>query len=259
MVTASGPATWADLDRELDAWRVLGRAAPLWWRDDDAIAATPALARLQTVSGEGGVPVCLAVIPAAMTDDLAPALAAHVTVVPHGFAHRNHAGPGARKAEFGADRPLSVMAAEVAAGWQRIRDRFAARARPVFVPPWNRVTEALLPHLRQAGLTGLSAKGPRAIPSVTGITVRDVAVDIIDWRGGRGFLGTGAVLGQIVEGLQARRLGEGDADHGPLGILTHHLVHDDAAWDFLVALCRHLDRSGAVRWQDVDAVFTRAG
>ena len=259
MVTAGGPATWADLDRELDAWGDLGRTVPLWWRDDDAVAATPALARLQQVSGDGGAPLCLAVIPAAMTEDLAPALAAHVRVVPHGFAHRNNAGPKAKKAEFGADRPLPVMAAEVAEGWQRIRERFAARARPVFVPPWNRVTETLLPHLRHAGLTGLSAKGPRAIPRVTGITVRDVAIDIIDWRGGRRFLGTGAVLGERVGGLRARRLGEIDADQGPLGILTHHLVHDDEAWDFLAALCRHLAGSGVVRWQDVDAVFATAG
>jgi len=258
MVSVTGPADWAGLAAELTVWKDMGKAAPLWWRDDDAIAATPALDRLQQVTGAGGAALCLAVIPGHMTEDLAPALAAHVTVVPHGFAHRSHAAPGAKKAEYGADRPLAEMASEIATGWRRVHDRFGARARPVFVPPWNRMADALLPLLPAAGLTGLSAKSPRVVPRVTGITVRDAAVDIIDWRGGRRFLGTGAVLGQIVEGLRARRPGGVDADKGPLGILTHHLVHDEEAWEFLAALCSHLAHSGGARWLDVDAVFAEA-
>lgn len=259
MVSATGPAEWSDLAAELAVWKEMGIAAPLWWRDDDAIAATPALDRLQQVSGAGGAPLCLAVIPAHTTGELAPALAAHVTVVPHGFAHRSHAALGTKKSEYGTDRPLPEMATEIAAGWQKVRDHFGSRARPVFVPPWNRMADALLPLLPEAGLTGLSAKSPRVVPRVTGITVRDVAVDIIDWRGGRRFLGTGAVLGQIVEGLRARRPGGVDADQGPLGILTHHLVQDDEAWDFLAALCGQLARSGGACWLDVDAVFAEAG
>ena len=37
---------WADLDAELDRWKAAGRAATLWWRDDDATRPTPALDRL---------------------------------------------------------------------------------------------------------------------------------------------------------------------------------------------------------------------
>jgi len=151
------------------------------------------------------------------------------------------------------------MANEIAAGWRTVHERFGARARPVFVPPWNRLDDRLLPSLRAAGFSGLSARGPRALPRVTGITVRDVSVDIIDWRVTRGFRGAAAVLGEIVGGLAARRAGGVDADQGALGILTHHLVHDDAAWDFLATLGRHLERSGTARWHDVDAVFAGAG
>lgn len=254
-MSADDPA-WTVLDRELESWRSTGRHAPLWWRDDDAVAATPALSRLLQLSGEERVPVCLAVIPARFSRDLVSALmGSDATVVAHGHAHENHAPADAKKAEFGADRPLPAMAGELADGRQRIHDAFGPRARPVFVPPWNRMTDSLLPHLAPAGFTGLSAKGPRPVPRVTGVTVRDVSVDIIDWRGGRGFLGLSTVLAQIVDGLRRRRLGEIDPDQGPLGILTHHLVQDDAAWSFLAALCGRVERSGAARWLDVDAVF----
>ena len=57
----SGPDA---LDRELDAWAAAGRVAEAWWRDDDATAPTPALARLLEARRAAGAPVALAVIPA---------------------------------------------------------------------------------------------------------------------------------------------------------------------------------------------------
>ena len=37
---------WDALDAELAHWATEGLRLPLWWRDDDAIAPTEALARL---------------------------------------------------------------------------------------------------------------------------------------------------------------------------------------------------------------------
>ncbi|MEK9660397.1 MAG: hypothetical protein VW644_01455, partial [Alphaproteobacteria bacterium] len=39
-------APWDALAAELDVWAAAGRTATLWWRDDDADAASPALERL---------------------------------------------------------------------------------------------------------------------------------------------------------------------------------------------------------------------
>ena len=50
------------LTDEFDRWADQGLTATLWWRDDDAIAPTPALDRL--LDAAGPVPLTLAVIPA---------------------------------------------------------------------------------------------------------------------------------------------------------------------------------------------------
>jgi hypothetical protein len=69
---AANSANWADLAAELDRWEKAGRVADLWWRDDDAVAATPQLDALLHLAGE--VPVALAVIPALARPELAEAV-----------------------------------------------------------------------------------------------------------------------------------------------------------------------------------------
>jgi hypothetical protein len=71
-VAAAKSAEWCDLVDELDRWEEAGRVAQLWWRDDDAVAPTPALDRLLDVAA--GIPLSLAVIPAEMVRELATAL-----------------------------------------------------------------------------------------------------------------------------------------------------------------------------------------
>ena len=56
---------WTPLETELARWSAQGRTLPLWWRDDDAVAETPALRKLTELSERLGLPVHLAVIPAA--------------------------------------------------------------------------------------------------------------------------------------------------------------------------------------------------
>jgi len=53
---------WGALEAELDIWQSAGRSASFWWRDDDAIAATPELDRLLALAQDA--PIGLAVIPA---------------------------------------------------------------------------------------------------------------------------------------------------------------------------------------------------
>src|SRR5215472_4002810 len=88
-------AGWPDLAEELERWGEAGREATLWWRDDDAIAASAELDRL--------VPLALAVIPALADAGLAARLAAarqsEVAVLQHGWRHTDHAD-GGRKSEF---------------------------------------------------------------------------------------------------------------------------------------------------------------
>jgi hypothetical protein len=243
---------WDALARELDRWGAVGRAATLWWRDDDASAPSPALDRLLAL-GAGRAPVALAVVPEPAGEMLARRLATapFARVLQHGWAHRNHRPAGERSAEYATDRPLAVMTDELARGRERLRDLFGARALPVLVPPWNRIDDAVVAALPALGLRYLSVFGPRApgTPSVV-----NTHVDPIAWRAGRGFVGEEKALGALVRQLADRRSGTVD-DAEPTGLLTHHLVHDAALWRFLDRLLARTAAHPAARWLDAKNVF----
>src|SRR5437879_1194895 len=150
-VTAALTAEWPDLVAELDRWGEAGQVASLWWRDDDAVAATPELHSLVRLAGEA--PLALAVIPADLDPDLPAFLQAmpRVAVLQHGWRHVNHAAIGAKKSEYPATRNTAAVAAELAAGRDRLAACFGAQALPVFVPPWNRFAAEFVPFLTQPG------------------------------------------------------------------------------------------------------------
>lgn len=244
--------TWDDLSRELDAWGEAGRTASFWWRDDDAAALVPALRRLLDLAD---APLTLAVIPAAAE---AMTLPDHVSVVPHGYAHRNRAGTGQKKCEFPPNEDRATMLDELKRGVLALRQMHARHFRPVLVPPWNRIDHALLPLLPRIGLHGISTFGARdAGMAAPGLFRVNTHVDVIDWHGGRGFVGEAAALGSLVRHLVARRSAVVDAGE-PTGLLTHHLQHDEATWAFVGTLIRYTSAHPAARWLDVDAAFGAA-
>ena len=248
---------WGDLERELDAWADAGRQATLWWRDDDAVEPTPALARLLALSRNNRVPLALAVVPAPAVPALAAALRDQPTVTPvqHGYAHRNHAAGGAKGGELGPTRPIGANERELSRGWRRMGALFGAAALPVLVPPWNRIDRALIPSLPRLGFCGLSTYGARASAEpVPGLVQVNTHLDIIDWRGSRGFVGEGKALEQLVAHFRARRERTVDPAE-PSGLLTHHLVHDAGAWAFIAALVIRIGRHGAGRWLAPTEVF----
>jgi hypothetical protein len=253
---------WAVLAAELDRWDALGRRATLWWRDDDACRNTPALQRLLAIAGGCRVPVAIAVIPAALEHSLTAAIAAshHAIVVQHGYAHRNHAPPGARNWELGAHRDPVQVVAELALGQERLAAAFGAGFVVAMVPPWNRIDGDVVRRLPAAGFLGLSTFGPRASSQAAPRLVQcNTHVDLIAWRKGGGFIGEAAAIERIVGHLQARRVGNVDAAE-PTGVLSHHLDFGDDAWRFLEALFAHTQRHRAVDWiEAADAFAADAG
>jgi peptidoglycan/xylan/chitin deacetylase (PgdA/CDA1 family) len=251
---AYAPGSWSDLFRELDCWREAGRVAPLWWRDDDAVTATPQLGEILRIAD--GVPLALAVVPAEARPELAAVLrdAPSVSVLQHGWSHANHARIG-KKSEYPAERAAAEAAGEIAEGRDRLAALFDGRALPVFVPPWNRIASELVPVLADAGVSALSAlttakeaQAPaRRHPALASI---DAHVDVTDWRHGKRFLGTDAALGALLFWLRACRLGMA-APAAPIGILTHHLVMDPETAKFLECLCALIAGHGAARWIDI--------
>ncbi len=252
--------SWAALDRELDLWLALDRRATLWWRDDDACGDTPALQRLLAIARAHDVPVTVAAIPAKSVSTLADAIApfSQPTIVQHGYAHANHAPPGERGAELGNHRPLDERLDELANGRRALTRLFGGRFSAVLVPPWNRIDADSLPALPSAGIHGVSCFGARTSPHPhAGIAQVNTHVDPIAWRRDRAFIGEANALLRLIGHLRARRLAEVDASE-PTGILTHHLVFPDAAWDFLDALFARTRRHAAAAWLDVHALFDSA-
>jgi peptidoglycan/xylan/chitin deacetylase (PgdA/CDA1 family) len=248
-IDTTATADWPDLVGELDRWGAAGRVAVLWWRDDDAVAATRQLDALLRLADE--VPIALAVIPALARPDLAEALheRPEVAVLQHGWRHVNRAVAG-RKSEYPLGRSAVMVAAEIAAGQARLRALFGPRALPVLVPPWNRFAEEYLPLLPAAGIAGLSAMASqrRVVATPHSMVGLDVHVDLVAWRGDRGFVGTAAALGGLIGQLRARRRADGAGDAPPLGILTHHLIMDGATAAFLDRLIAAASGHAAIRW-----------
>ena len=233
----------------------------MWWRDDDAAAPGPALDRLAGIAREHAVTVGLAVIPALASGALAAWIeSARVEVLQHGWAHRNHAADGEKKSELGRHRAPGVVTAELVKGLAKLRGLAGdqgltgahglarARSLPVLVPPWNRIDPALIPALPAAGFRGLSTFGPRrAAAPAPGLVQTNCHADVVDWRGGRGFVGHGRAIAAVVGHLAARRRRSADPAE-PTGLLTHHAVHEEETWTFLARFVERTRRHPAVRW-----------
>lgn len=250
-------AGWTALREELDRWAADGREAEFWWRDDDAVAPTPVLERLLGLSDRHQAPLLLAVIPGRAEAALAGRVsdAPLAAVCQHGYEHRNHAPDGDKKMELGPHRPSEIVIGELAMGWQLMTDRFGPHALPVLVPPWNRIAPHLVPMLPEMRYAGLSAFGPRnRAEPVRGFRQVNAHVDIVDWKGSRGFVGEARALEQAVSHLAAKRAGTADAAE-PTGLLTHHLDHDEGCWDFAGAFLAAIRDHPAARWRAAADLF----
>jgi peptidoglycan/xylan/chitin deacetylase (PgdA/CDA1 family) len=245
----------AALVQELDAWSHAGRRAPVWWRDDDLTHRTPAFDRLLELRRRHDVPLALAVIPARARRRLASLLRREhgIVVWQHGWAHTDWAAAGASAAELGPDRSRLRMAAELLRGRLRL-DRILGRNawQRVLVPPFNKIAEPLIDLLPMLGYHGLSA-GIDPRPAARAGFMVNVHIDLIDWTGPR-FAGASSSTNALIEALRARRLGE--IDHSePVGIMSHHLVHDDAVWAWLDATLGILKHHPGARFVDPASFF----
>lgn len=241
---------WTPLDEELALWRDQGLALPLWWRDDDAIAPTPQLDRLIALSEQLDLPVHLAVIPKNATEALAQRCAQtrHIVPVVHGWSHTSHAPSTEKKAEFGAHRPLVDLVAEAERGLSCLQQLFPDTLAPIFVPPWNRITPDLTPELARLGYRALSTFTPRrSHDAAPGLEQINTHLDPIEWKGSRSLVSPDHLIRQVASDLQDRRTGATDNTE-PYGVLTHHLVHDDAIWRFTQALVERLLNGPAQAW-----------
>jgi hypothetical protein len=229
---------WSQAADALDHLHAAGRRIDVWLRDDDCVSVTPALERLVSLCGAVELPILLAVIPTTAEETLAPWLRAHPGVTPcqHGFAHANYAPQGEKAREIGG-RLVATVLDELARGRTRLQSIFGAALSDVLVPPWNRIDAEVIPHLPGLGFSALSCFAPT--PPTSPIARLDSDLDIVDWRGGR--------VGRSLDDL-ARKIAGIVERQDRLGILTHHLAHDEVAWINLGEMLNRLAEHPAVRW-----------
>jgi hypothetical protein len=263
---SANPAAWPSVRLELDRWAAEGLRAQFWVRDDDACAVTPPLERLAELAKRHGIRIGLAAIPAELTHGLAAYLADGASPfwpMCHGWSHTNH-GSAVRPAEFGPERPYAELKADAARARQAYARHFGS-APAVFVPPFGRITHELARSLHSLGFA-MHSNGPTLfearlarlhartawLPAVPWKPRRsrrlDVHIDPINWRAKTAH-SLDVIERQLVGELRVRRKRYMAAET-PIGLLTHHLVHDEPIWSVCDALLGMLRGNAAVAFPD---------
>jgi hypothetical protein len=238
------------LEDELARWSNAGRKIRLFLRDDDAVSDTPPLRQLIALCQRYSVPLLLAAVPKFADETLAHLVnpVPLVTGAVHGYAHQSHSPVGHKPCELDGFRPLEKVVAEMRAGRARLLALFDGRVSGLLVPPWNRIHDEVLAHVAEAGFEGVSAHGwPDASPTVKMVNVH---VDIIFWSGGTVGRSPNWVDAQLAANLGEARM----RGWQPIGILTHHLVHDAQAWTVLEQIFMMFSQPNA-EWVTADSII----
>ena len=269
--------SWNDLQEELKRWEQAGYVAEFWWRDDDATVPSQALDRLLLISENTNTGIALAVIPARAEEALFTLLSpiSHVDILQHGYRHLNWMPVHEKKAEFGALRAQRVVYDEIEHGWKLLNTYAPGQVASLFVPPWNRMARLHLQSLVNVGIQAVSTFGRSSTKGPLWPLVQlNTHLDLIDWKAGRSFVGEEIVLKQLITELRYRRQArewtdrrtgvdrlstawakKHHAGNEPLGLLTHHLVHDEPTWRFLARFLGRLHSHPAVRWLRTGGIF----
>ena len=222
----------------------------VWWRDDDAGRHDARLDRLLELATAGDRQLGLAVVPAWLDDaTTARVLAAStVHVMQHGWAHANHAPPGAKPVELGGAADATTCAEELRHGASRLRVAFGGRVLPVMVPPWNRIEAPCLGALAALGYRGVSTFADDRRGTACGLVHLNTHVDLVDWRGGRRMKPLADLIGEV-DRLLAR------PNCRALGLLSHHLEMTLDEIARLRQLFTHVDQLERCRWADLPSLF----
>ena len=152
--------------------------------------------------------------------------------------------------ELGDHRPVDLVLDELRLGFGRLTELVPTQFLPVLVPPWNRIADSVRERRQEVGLAGLSTFGT---PLPGGPHWINTHLDIFEWRPARPLNHRDAYAALVAE--VAKRLA---GDPEPIGIMTHHLVHEEASWAFLDDLFGLIAKHPAVAWPSHAALFNLA-
>jgi hypothetical protein len=227
-------ATDEALDIELANWAANGRTPRLYLRDDDAVCDSDALQKLFRFCEENGAPLLLASVPEPTGQSLGLAVRAFplCTGAVHGYRHASHSPKGEKPCELGRHRPVETVLDELKKGREKLADLFDGRLSGLLVPPWNRIHDEVAIRAAEVGFRGISAHGWLLQNTAHRLATVNAHIDIIHWSGGIKGRDWPWIATELLRALREARL----RGYRAIGILTHHLAHDDAAWVVLDAI-----------------------
>ncbi|MDR4517723.1 MAG: DUF2334 domain-containing protein [Nitrosomonas sp.] len=205
-----------------NALEQLENPVTVFYRNDDAGWATPELMALVDLFDDLCLPLDIAVIPHALTDDLEKKLLARlrrnglVAIHQHGFQHLNHQQSG-KKCEFGDHRNRDQQYHDIAQGKEIMLSRFGEQTDPIFTPPWNRCNPDTIEILEELRFSAVSCDDTADLhigETLTGIPVH------IDWL--KKTNGERWEREKIMQKM-AKKLIAG----GTIGVMLHHQPMDN--------------------------------
>lgn len=208
----------------------------VFFRADDVAVPGKRFVQMMELFSRYRVPLSLAVVPARLTRVRWRYLKSFEKKNPsrwcwhqHGWRHVNHEIEG-KKQEFGTVRAPFEIRQDLMRGKQRLTDLMGEAFFPVFTPPWNRCSVHTLQLLRELGFAAVSRSRGSKPPSLKNLPDFFVNVDLhtrkeTDPAAGRNNL--------LKEFKQA-------AGSGCCGIMIHHQMMNESAFDFLEALLKML-------------------
>lgn len=194
-----------------------------FFRDDDVGWATNDFRALLNCFRRYSVPLDIAAIPIALTEELADEICmmrdetpAAIGIHQHGFSHANHEAVG-RKCEFGISRSGREQYRDIQRGKVKLEQMLGSALDPIFTPPWNRCTEITSDCLRELGFGVLSRDATARSFAASGLKELPISIDwLAKKKGSRVSLDClGTAMANLVK--QGKR---------PVGVMLHHELMD---------------------------------
>lgn len=201
----------------------------VFFRADDVAVPGANFVRLMDLFTRYRVPLCLAVVPAWLTQARWRHLKSIGQKAPslwcwhqHGWRHVNHE-PEGKKQEFGPSRPSWKIRNDLIRGKNHLQTLLEESFSPVFTPPWNRCGQKTLGMLKELNFQAVSRSKKSVPPSPDGLPDFAVSVDLHTRKESHPLLGWEYLFSELGSALS----------QSPCGIMVHHQRMNDAAFVFL--------------------------
>jgi peptidoglycan/xylan/chitin deacetylase (PgdA/CDA1 family) len=208
----------------------------IFFRADDVAVPGKQFARLLAIFAKQRIPLCLAVVPAWLSDlrwQKLRKIEENVTSLwcwhQHGWRHMQHEEKG-KKQEFGPRRKRADLEKDLVRGRTRLEGLMGEDFFPVFTPPWNRCDYRTLQLLSRLKYVAVSRSQNSKPPAPQGLPDFHVNVDLHTRKEQNSEIGWQNLLGELKDAICS----------GFGGIMIHHQRMNQAAFDFLEILLENL-------------------